>query len=157
MGCPQSISQVRLDVRQAGGVGECCRPRHDARMVLDIQGIRGYQGLLELGEGEALYLPSGCPPDVLLPDLENNENEVKIEEVKEEEEDEKKEKPKKKIKVLEWELLNHQRPIWIKKKDEIKEFMNPYIKKLDERKEKWKKEVEKFPSYHDFLLENYYK
>ena len=39
----------------------------------------------------------------------------------------------------------------------IKEFMKPYIKKLDERKEKWKKEVEKFPSYHDFLLENYYK
>jgi hypothetical protein len=34
--------------------------------------------------------------------------------------------------------------------------MKPYIKKLDERKEKWKKEVEKFPSYHDFLLENYY-
>jgi tryptophan halogenase len=43
-----------------------------------------------------------------------------------------------------------------KSKDEIKEFMNPYIKKLDERKEMWNKEAEKHPSYHDFILENYY-
>jgi hypothetical protein len=44
-----------------------------------------------------------------------------------------------------------------KSEQEIKERMEPFIKKLDERKQQWNKEVEKFPSYHDFIQENYYK
>ena len=44
-----------------------------------------------------------------------------------------------------------------KNKEEIKEIMEPYFKKLDVRKEMWNKEVEKYQSYHDFILENYYK
>ena len=43
-----------------------------------------------------------------------------------------------------------------KSEQEIKERMEPFIKKLDERKQQWNKEVEKFPSYHDFIQENYY-
>ena len=44
-----------------------------------------------------------------------------------------------------------------KTEEEIKEVMEPYINKLDKRKEMWSKEAEKYPSYHDFILENYYK
>ena len=43
-----------------------------------------------------------------------------------------------------------------KTEEEIKEVMEPYINKLDKRKEMWSKEAEKYPSYHDFILENYY-
>ena len=43
-----------------------------------------------------------------------------------------------------------------KTKEEIKEFMEPYMNKLDKRKEMWNKEAEKYQSYHDFILENYY-
>ena len=44
-----------------------------------------------------------------------------------------------------------------KSEQEIKERMAPFIKKLDERKQQWNKDAEKFPSYHDFIQENYYK
>ena len=43
-----------------------------------------------------------------------------------------------------------------KSKEEIKQRMDPFIKKLTERKQQWNKEVENFPSYHDFIQENYY-
>ena len=43
-----------------------------------------------------------------------------------------------------------------KSEQEIKERMEPFIKKLTERKQQWNKEVENFPSYHDFIQENYY-
>tara|TARA_Y100000034_G_scaffold41308_1_gene50806 strand:+ start:84 stop:191 length:108 start_codon:yes stop_codon:yes gene_type:complete len=35
--------------------------------------------------------------------------------------------------------------------------MDPYIKKLTEKKDEWNKDAEKYQSYHDFILENYYK
>jgi flavin-dependent dehydrogenase len=44
-----------------------------------------------------------------------------------------------------------------KSEEEIREYMAPFIRKLDERKAKWNKEVEKFPSYHDFIEKVYYK
>ena len=43
-----------------------------------------------------------------------------------------------------------------KTKDEIKEIMDPYFKKLDIRKDIWNKDAETHTSYHDFILENYY-
>jgi len=43
-----------------------------------------------------------------------------------------------------------------KSKEEIRQRMEPFIKKLTERKQQWNKEVENFPSYHDFIQENYY-
>ena len=43
-----------------------------------------------------------------------------------------------------------------KTKEEIKGFMEPYMNKLDKRKEMWNKAAEKYQSYHDFILENYY-
>ena len=41
-------------------------------------------------------------------------------------------------------------------KEEIKEIMDPYFKKLDIRKDIWNKDAETHTSYHDFILENYY-
>ena len=34
--------------------------------------------------------------------------------------------------------------------------MEPYMNKLEKSKEMWNKEAEKYQSYHDFILENYY-
>jgi len=43
-----------------------------------------------------------------------------------------------------------------KTKEEIKEIMDPYFKKLDVRKDIWNKDAETHSSYHDFIEENYY-